>query len=73
MMRKPREKGRTFHRGNHRYKGLGLGRMWGTEAARDRSGEREGSLMRDEVGEVSRGQMVQDCLSVFEDYSEGNH
>lgn len=30
MMRKPREKGRTFHRGNHRYKGLGLGRMWRT-------------------------------------------
>lgn len=30
-------------------------------------------LTWDEVGEVSRGQMMQDCLSVSENYSEGSH
>lgn len=29
--------------------------------------------MGDEVGEVSRGRMLQGCLSVFEEYSEGRH
>lgn len=37
------------------------------------SGVREGSVMGDEEGEVSRGQIMQSYLSVFEENLEGRH